>query len=130
MLRLEPENPRHPYSADVGNIGGANYQGGHPIARLFGGASEGATLFPQLTNVNNGTFGVLEDRWRAAIDPALGGVPGAITNVRIQFTYTAGNTTLVPDNYLVVWTENGSAISQPFLTRPAGNGRLASVTNL
>ena len=112
-LRLAEDTPRHPYSADVGNLGGAEYQGGHPIARLFGGASEGVTLFPQLASVNNGAFGSLEAGWRRAIDPALGGREGAITNVRVQLVYDPGNTTIVPDRYIVTWDENGVPRSTP-----------------
>jgi len=42
------------YTADIGKLGGALYEGGHLIGRRFGGFAEGATLSPQLQTVNQG----------------------------------------------------------------------------
>lgn len=56
----------------VGNVGGANYDGGHLIGNAFGGGPDVVNLVPQLSNSNQGvgpgdTFHALETRLRGLL---------------------------------------------------------------
>ena len=51
----------------AGQVGGEGYEGGHLIAKLFGGAGERINLIPQLSSVNRGEFRVMEKEWADAI---------------------------------------------------------------
>jgi hypothetical protein len=56
----------------VGNVGGANYDGGHLVGNAFGGGPEVVNLVPQLADSNRGvgpgdTFHALETRLRGLL---------------------------------------------------------------
>jgi len=82
-LRYAPDSPRYSYhEGQVGNYANDPAdQGGHLIARIFGGVSEGVNLTPQLATLNNSAYSAMEEAWKSAL------LAGGDVNVRIIVEY-------------------------------------------
>ena len=64
---------------------------------------------PQLRSSNNGAYKALEDEWDLLLNPTPPNNPVVVGNVEIEMIYNPGNTSPVPDEIEVRWTENNVA---------------------
>jgi DNA/RNA non-specific endonuclease len=113
VLDLKRLDPNAYQQLMAGKLGGEGYDGGHLIAKLFGGAGEKINLIPQLSSVNRGELRVLEKEWADAIRA------GKEVKVEVRPVYVG--TSKVPDEVVVDHWLNG--IRQPpraFPNKPGG----------
>jgi hypothetical protein len=96
--------------AATGRAGGDGYDGGHPIAGLFGGAGERINLVPQLATVNRGEFRVMEGEWARAV------LEGKTVKVEVVPVYAGGSK--VPSTIEVTYWINGERFVKPFKNTP------------
>ncbi len=97
--------------ARIGGEGGVGYDGGHLLARMFGGGGEDINILPMLEEVNragSGTFYELEQQWRSLI----GQIPPVDVSVTIEPDYVGPGR--VPESFFVEWTENGDLKGRVF----------------
>jgi len=95
QLRYAPDSPRYSYhEGQVGNYANDPAdQGGHLIARIFGGVSEGVNLTPQLATLNNSAYSAMEEAWKSAL------LAGGDVDVRIIVEYADDG--LRPNRYVI-----------------------------
>jgi len=98
QLRYAPDSPRYTsYETQVGNYANDPAdQGGHIIARIFGGTSEGVNLTPQLATLNNGAYRAMERQWENALQA------GAEIDVKVVIEYADDG--LGPTEYVITST--------------------------
>ena len=93
VLDLKRVDPNTYQQLIAGQVGGEGYEGGHLIAKLFGGAGERINLIPQLSSVNRGEFRVMEKEWADAIR--------AGKEVKVEVSPIYSGSSKVPDDLLV-----------------------------
>lgn len=109
-LKLDPDFPSIEYTRTVGNLGNSGDDGGHLIARIFEGFSEGVNLVPMNSNLNRGAYA----RFEAGLAEAL--ERGDSVQLQIQVIYDASNNTVRPDRFEIRWSLNGQPQPpQPFV---------------
>ncbi len=112
VLDLKRVDPNTYQQLIAGQVGGQGYEGGHLIAKLFGGAGERINLIPQLSAVNRGEFRVMEKEWADAIR--------AGKEVRVEVSPIYAGSSKVPDSLDVTYWINGKPVSRLIPNRPGG----------
>ena len=112
VLDLKRVDPNTYQQLIAGQVGGEGYEGGHLIAKLFGGAGERINLIPQLSAVNRGEFRVMEKEWADAIRA------GKEVRVEVSPIYTGSSK--VPDAIVAKWTVDGQTFRKTFPNTPGG----------
>jgi hypothetical protein len=79
-LRLGDADRSESIQGRIGNMGGAEYDGGHLLANMFAGGPEDINLVPMLSDLNQGngtgdTFYAVEKEMRSALQPPPGAGP-------------------------------------------------------
>ena len=96
----------------AGQAGGQGYEGGHLIAKLFGGAGERINLIPQLSSVNRGEFRVMEKEWADAIR--------AGKEVKVEVSPIYAGSGRVPTKIDVTYWIAGTRDTKTFVNTPGG----------
>jgi hypothetical protein len=112
VLDLKKMDPNTYQQVMAGRIGGEGYDGGHLIAKLFGGAGERINLIAQLSSVNRGEFRAMEKEWADAIRE------GKLVKVEVNPVYQGGLN--VPVDTEVRYWIDGVLKEKSFPNTPGG----------
>ena len=112
-LRLDRTFPDIEYRTTVGNLGNAGDDGGHLLAKIFEGFTEGVNLVPMNRNLNRGAYAQFEATLATALET------GNRVGLQIEVIYDVGNSTVRPDRFLTTGDISDAAgntipIRQPF----------------
>lgn len=90
-----------------------NWEGGHLIARVFGGGREHVNMVAMLETVNRGaghSFGNLESKWRTLLDA------DPSTHIQVDITPRFPHGGDVPDRILVKYSIDGGPVLRKVFT--------------
>ena len=112
VLDLKRVDPNTYQQLIAGQVGGEGYEGGHLIAKLFGGAGERINLIPQLSAVNRGELRVMEKEWADAIR--------AGKEVMVEVSPIYAGSSKAPNNLLVKYWIDGAPGVRQFPNKAGG----------
>jgi hypothetical protein len=96
----------------VGKLGHEGDEGGHLIARRFGGSGEGINMVPQDSNLNHSAWTKMENEWGRALNNHQ--------EVKVDIEPVYQGNSRRPSSFIVTYEIDGEESTRHFKNKPGG----------